>query len=726
MERESAAATPPRKGTRRGDPSAMREAAPPYEAQADAGERLLAWLGRAQAAVAAAQSLGEALEAILDCTLEGLGWEAGVLCLLGTAEGKTPDVLRRLRASAADEMRAYAGAAFAAGRPAGSPVIVNPDDVPASLREGFSQVALVPVFLGGARPEAVLAVATEADTPPARADIRFLEAIASLLAWALDYDALRASSEQMRMEMEALHQVSLFVSEHSDMSKLLKSALMAVERALRVSACAVYEADERGRGLRCVARRNVPEEVVRAVEANAPSTPAHRALKTGAPVVITRAGEYTGSPQVVEAALQASIQSAMIVPIFVGGKGFGVLSLYDTAPREWSDSDRRLAQMLAGSLGSALSQAQSYRKLAESVARLRDLHRISLRLMELPAADAVAILAADAGRELFRADAVAIHEHVRRYGLLKLLSAAPAVAEHFPLAVPAGRGVWGKAASEQKPVARSLRLARVGFYGFAAAVPLRTQDELIGVFTALRSAEKGAFGEDDLELLGLFANLVAAAIQKARLLSRSEELGILKERNRVATEMHDSVGGDLAGILVKAQLARTFLDSDLARAAAEMDWIIAALQRSITQLRRVLHALKPVELEEQGFLPALRRLLETQADQYGIAVTLDATEPFPRLGPRVEGLLYRAVSECLNNIRKHAATASARVSLQAEANRVVLVVEDDGKGFDPDAAALSRGMGLRTLRESVQAAGGDMSIASAPGEGARITVSLPF
>jgi len=300
------------------------------------------------------------------------------------------------------------------------------------------------------------------------------------------------------------------------------------------------------------------------------------------------------------------------------------------------------------------------------------------------------------------------------------------VAEHFPLAVPAGRGVWGKAASEQKPVARSLRLARVGFYGFAAAVPLRTQDELIGVFTALRSAEKGAFGEDDLELLGLFANLVAAAIQKARLLSRSEELGILKERNRVATEMHDSVGGDLSAILVKAQLARTFLESDPARAAVEMDWIIAALQRSITQLRRVLHALKPVELEEQGFLPALRRLLETQADQYGIAVALDATEPFPRLGPRVEGLLYRAVSECLNNIRKHAATASARVSLQAEAHRVALVVEDDGKGFDPGAAALSRGMGLRTLRESVQAAGGDMSIASAPGEGARITVSLPF
>lgn len=692
----------------------------------DRGERLLTCLARSQAAVASARSLGEALEAVLDHALAGLGWEAGAVCLLGPAERLASDVSRRMPAGTVAEIREYAATRLMSGYPAALPVFVDPDDGPAALRKGYRRVAFVPVFLGAAKPEAVLVAATAQDALPSQAEVLFLESVASLLASALEYEALRVSSEYMRAELDALHQVSLYVSEGEETASVLASALVSVEKVLQPSACAVYELVRPGRSLRCLASRNVPEETVRALETYSPTSPVHHAIKTGAPVVISSPKRYTGAPQALEVAQKAGIQSAMVVPIFVGGQGFGILSLYQMAPRQWTDAEVRLAQMLAGALGSALSRAQSRRRLAEAAARLRELHRVSVRLMEMPETGSVAALAANAAQELFHAAAVALYEHDRRYDLLKLGAASPASAEHFPLVSPLGRGVWGRAAGDRKPVFQTLRLTRVGFQGFAAALPLQTRDELIGVITVLRQGDKGPFDDDERDLLGLFANLVAAAIQKARLLARSEELGILKERNRIATEMHDSVGGDLAAILVKAQLARAYLETDPARAAAAMDWIVSALQDSVTQLRRVLHALRPVELEQQGFLPALRRLVDVQVTQYGIPVALEVDEPFPRLGPRVEALLYRAANECLNNIRKHAAPSSVRVLLRVEGNHVALTVADDGRGFDPAVVGQLQGMGLRTLASNIAAAGGKLAVDSAPGKGTRVTISLPI
>jgi len=727
MARRPAAAHPSSRGGGASGASALHEASALYDfaLPLDRGERLLACLARAQDALTQAQGMDQALGALLDNALAGLGWEAGAICLLGPAASLAAPVVRRLDASSVAEVGAYAASRFLSEGAGATPVLVNPDDAPQSLRAAFRQAALAPAFLGAARPEGIILVATGGEAQPSGIEVHFLSAMASLLALAVEHEALRVSGDRMRADLETLHQVSLYVSEQEDVAELLKSALVAVEQALQVSACAVYEAVPASKSLRCLASRNVPEAVVRAVETYSPSTPAHRALRTGVPVTITRPQDYTGAPQVVETAQKIGIQSAMIVPIFVGGQGFGVLSLYHMGPREWTDAETRLAQTLAGSLGSALSRARSSRRLAESAARLRKLHCLSVRLMEMPDVEAVAVVAADMGRELFGADAVAVYERDHRYGLLKLLSASPPNAEHFTTCVPPGRGLWGKAAGEKRAIIRDLRLTRVGFQGVAAALPLQVQEELIGVLAVLRRKEAGTFGEDEVDLLGLFADLAAAAIQKARLLARSEALGILKERTRIAAEMHDSVGGDLAAILVKAQLARKLLESDPARAAGEMDWIVSAVQDSVTQMRRVLHALRPVGLEQQGFLPALRRLVEVQIGQYGIPVTLEVDEPLPRLGPRLESLLYRAANECLNNIRKHAMPTSVRVGLRVEGHRVVLTVADDGRGFDPAAADLSSGMGLRTLAENVAAAGGELEIDSAPGKGARITISLP-
>jgi two-component system sensor histidine kinase DegS len=276
-----------------------------------------------------------------------------------------------------------------------------------------------------------------------------------------------------------------------------------------------------------------------------------------------------------------------------------------------------------------------------------------------------------------------------------------------------------------RTLVQPLRLARADFDGFAAAVPLRSQDELIGVLVAFRSAAKGAFDRDDLEFMELFASIVATSMQNARMLGRSEELGMLTERTRIATEMHDSVGDNLAALLMKAELAQVALDSDPQRARTELDWILSTLRTSIVEMRRILRALKPVDLQKMGLVDAIRKIADDYTHNCGIPVVLQASDGIPSLGQKAEYVLYRAVNESLNNARKHSGASSVKVSLQADSKGLVLTVEDNGCGFSPADADQKRGLGLSGLRDSTEAAGGKLEIVSAPQRGTRVSVRFP-
>lgn len=212
-------------------------------------------------------------------------------------------------------------------------------------------------------------------------------------------------------------------------------------------------------------------------------------------------------------------------------------------------------------------------------------------------------------------------------------------------------------------------------------------------------------------------------IEKER---RSEEEAIAEERRRIAQEIHDGLAQDLAALRLQARRWQTLVDSDPAKAKAELEWLHHLLGEKIREVRGVIFALRPVALDELGFWAALERFLGEFGEQNQLAIHLNVSGDRGRLPSSLEPLLFRVVQEVLHNVARHAQARTVWVRLDFSRG-VVLTVQDDGVGFDTGRLSqlTKEGhLGLQQMRERVEALGGSLEIISQPGEGTTIVVSL--
>jgi PAS domain S-box-containing protein len=209
-----------------------------------------------------------------------------------------------------------------------------------------------------------------------------------------------------------------------------------------------------------------------------------------------------------------------------------------------------------------------------------------------------------------------------------------------------------------------------------------------------------------------------------QLVSAEEE-----ERRRLSRELHDTVGQHLAAL----ELGLASLERHPACAAA-LFGPIRQLQRAAHALDdaidRVSHELRPPALDDLGLADALRRYAATWSQECGVAVDLHLyglqATPLP---PALETTVYRVVQEALTNVRKHA--GARRVGLFAERRgaRLRVIVEDDGRGFDPAQAAAThpgRRFGLRSMTERALLVDGRLEIESNPGQGTTLYLTVPL
>jgi signal transduction histidine kinase len=156
-----------------------------------------------------------------------------------------------------------------------------------------------------------------------------------------------------------------------------------------------------------------------------------------------------------------------------------------------------------------------------------------------------------------------------------------------------------------------------------------------------------------------------------------------------------------------------------------------SIQHLIEQLDRRVHLiateLRPAALD-LGLVTAVDQFLREWGLSHGISAAFNATEMADRQIPaEVETQLYRILQEALNNIAKHAAAQNVSVLLEKKADEIVLVVEDDGRGFTlADNRADATALGLVGMRERAQMMGGKMHIETAPGEGTSVFVYVPM
>ena len=209
------------------------------------------------------------------------------------------------------------------------------------------------------------------------------------------------------------------------------------------------------------------------------------------------------------------------------------------------------------------------------------------------------------------------------------------------------------------------------------------------------------------------------------LYEKAQQLAALQERQRLARELHDSVSQALYGISLGAHTARESLESDPAQAAASIDYVLSLTQAGLAEMRALLFELRPESLETEGLVAALSKQVAVLRTRHHLTVEAQLGAE-PDIPFEQKQALYRIAQEALHNIVKHARATSAVLQLAQQADTLLLVVRDDGRGFDPTASFPGH-LGLRSMRERAAKVGARFTIKSAPGQGACIEarVALP-
>jgi len=212
------------------------------------------------------------------------------------------------------------------------------------------------------------------------------------------------------------------------------------------------------------------------------------------------------------------------------------------------------------------------------------------------------------------------------------------------------------------------------------------------------------------------------ATTRAELAAAHRQSGVLAERERLATEIHDTLAQGFASIAMLLQAADGSLDRDPDRARAHLASAQRTARENLAEARALVAALQPVALQQASLPDAVVRLADRCREDTGIQVRVEVAGDVRVLEPNDEVALLRAAQESLSNVRKHAHASTVTVMLDYGTDATTLTVADDGQGFDP--AAIAGGFGLSGLRHRLEQVGGSAAVASTVGGGTRVTVSV--
>ena len=223
----------------------------------------------------------------------------------------------------------------------------------------------------------------------------------------------------------------------------------------------------------------------------------------------------------------------------------------------------------------------------------------------------------------------------------------------------------------------------------------------------------------------LLGELRAAHRQLQDYALQSEELAVQQERNRLAREMHDTLGHRLTVSSVQLQAAERLIATDPDRAREMVGTVREQIREGLGELRRTVATLRaPVEAD-LALASALQRLTAGFQEATGITVHLDVPGELPDLPAGHRHALYRGAQEGLTNVQRHAAAADAWVALMRRNGAVLLSIRDNGMGLDASAGD-TPGFGLHGLRERAAQLDGTLVVGRAPEGGTEIVMSLPL
>ena len=229
-----------------------------------------------------------------------------------------------------------------------------------------------------------------------------------------------------------------------------------------------------------------------------------------------------------------------------------------------------------------------------------------------------------------------------------------------------------------------------------------------------------------LEALEKFQQELEKRAAMRRELLRNTIIAQEEERARIARELHDESAQTITAASLNLASLKNMLPD-----RPEINVLIDRLQDLCRQLAkglyRLVHDLRPAQLDDLGLVQALRYLVDEGQKPAGLLVTLDVQGSAKRLDPLVETALFRGVQEALTNVARHAQTKQAGVALIFESDRIKVRIRDEGCGFNPlQANSRHCAWGLAGMRERAEAVGGTLQVQSRPGAGTTIEIEVPL
>jgi two-component system NarL family sensor kinase len=262
---------------------------------------------------------------------------------------------------------------------------------------------------------------------------------------------------------------------------------------------------------------------------------------------------------------------------------------------------------------------------------------------------------------------------------------------------------------------------------YHASIPLYAHGRKVGVLN-VASPDWRELSAEELRLLYTVGDMLSIAIERARLFAKSAFLGAADERNRLAREIHDTLAQGLSAIALKLEAADALLEGSAPREKV-VPVIAEALnltRAGLEEARRSVLNLRSAPLEGRTLAEALTILAENRSTTEGAprlkVLIKGKSRPLPA---RVEAGLYRVAQEAVTNISKHAYATQATLQLVLLPDKVCLVIEDNGRGFD--TSNINEGCyGLAGMNERAKLMGGSLSVQSSPGAGTLLEVVVPI
>jgi NarL family two-component system sensor histidine kinase LiaS len=222
---------------------------------------------------------------------------------------------------------------------------------------------------------------------------------------------------------------------------------------------------------------------------------------------------------------------------------------------------------------------------------------------------------------------------------------------------------------------------------------------------------------DEIGQLAQQLNRMAEQLQN--LLKSKQELATMEERNRLARDLHDSVKQQVFATTMQIGAARSLLEQDSGAAREHLNEAEQLSRQAQAELNALILELHPATLESKGLIQVLKAHIADWSRQNNIASEIIILEE-PHLPMEVEQTLFRVTQEALANVAKHSEATNVKIQVSGENKGASIAISDNGKGFDVTLAN-GKGIGLRSMRERMEALGGELRIDSETGQGTRIT-----